>query len=707
MIRNIKSAHSIGEAATALGLIPSQTSLAQRSYLPSIKPASGSPNTIVRGTIVSEPSCNTQGSCTIQVLITAVLMAAYPGCQFSVGNTITVETKSGLPCVDWSIQQGDEVEVAGIAYSCQSSLDVVNCADGHYIRTGGPPPVCPEGAVNVLEWCPDGQTWSHRQVCRNNAWVDEYQQCPNPPPPPVCSEGAVNILEWCPDGQTWKHRQVCRNNAWVDEYQNCPSCPDGQSWTGSQCACPSGQNWNGQQCIQCSDGQIWTGSQCACPSGQEWNGQQCVTPPPCEVVSNIHVEITRVQFYSKVKGLILNVDASDVCLQGSNLLKATLDVMNTRDAKYTVDVYAGPVYRYTQTVFVDENGKLDFVQELPRFTSGSTTGFYVKLDVNVAATIYLVEYVMDKTLGLSVSDATLWSLTQEVKQEFFPSQPYLMTDPTKFVVAIATYLREHPDEIVRIAAEIGVNYAVDTIIEKASVVLSMASDIVDAVELTIKSLRNPAEESIEVVFSDSALPSTTGSVISIGESGVHKLYLHVYDDQNRHVGIDHQSGSVDLQIPGARYGDSSDGIVIALPADVTSFRAVVDALDAEQMSESYNLTLATVSNGQVSDIRTTPASINKGDSTDYQVLVAPDEGHGFVNPSPLTVIWYTERLGILGVILACLLIVAVLATRKRQRRLSRESRPRVKEIRSTAGKPMVKSIQEDRKKPRVLRVEEE
>jgi hypothetical protein len=39
-------------------------------------------------------------------------------------------------------------------------------------------PVCSEGAVNVLETCPDGQTWSHRQVCRNNAWVDEYQQCP-------------------------------------------------------------------------------------------------------------------------------------------------------------------------------------------------------------------------------------------------------------------------------------------------------------------------------------------------------------------------------------------------------------------------------------------------------------------------------------------------------------------------------------------------
>jgi PKD repeat protein len=33
--------------------------------------------------------------------------------------------------------------------------------------------------------CSDGYTWKHRQVCRNNAWVDEYQQCPTPPTTPL------------------------------------------------------------------------------------------------------------------------------------------------------------------------------------------------------------------------------------------------------------------------------------------------------------------------------------------------------------------------------------------------------------------------------------------------------------------------------------------------------------------------------------------
>jgi len=77
---------------------------------------------------------------------------------------------------------------------------------------------CSEGAINTLEMCPDG-SWKHRQVCRNNAWNDEYQQCPEKV---VCSEGAINTLEMCPDG-SWKHRQVCRNNAWVEEFQQCPT----------------------------------------------------------------------------------------------------------------------------------------------------------------------------------------------------------------------------------------------------------------------------------------------------------------------------------------------------------------------------------------------------------------------------------------------------------------------------------------------------
>ena len=68
--------------------------------------------------------------------------------------------------------------------------------------------------------CPDGQYWNGAQCVCPSGQQWNGQRCTAV----VCSEGAVNILETCPGGSTWKHRQVCRNNAWVDEYQSpCPT----------------------------------------------------------------------------------------------------------------------------------------------------------------------------------------------------------------------------------------------------------------------------------------------------------------------------------------------------------------------------------------------------------------------------------------------------------------------------------------------------
>jgi len=67
------------------------------------------------------------------------------------------------------------------------------------------------GCRNDLD-CPQGYKCGFEGVC--------YL-----PAQRVCSEGEVKLLETCPDGYTWKHRQVCRNNALNDEYQQCPTQP--------------------------------------------------------------------------------------------------------------------------------------------------------------------------------------------------------------------------------------------------------------------------------------------------------------------------------------------------------------------------------------------------------------------------------------------------------------------------------------------------
>jgi hypothetical protein len=38
----------------------------------------------------------------------------------------------------------------------------------------------------------------------------------------VCTEGAVQNIQYCPDGVTWKYWEVCQNNMWVPQTATCP-----------------------------------------------------------------------------------------------------------------------------------------------------------------------------------------------------------------------------------------------------------------------------------------------------------------------------------------------------------------------------------------------------------------------------------------------------------------------------------------------------
>jgi hypothetical protein len=102
----------------------------------------------------------------------------------------------------------------------------------------------------------------------------------------------------------------------------------------------------------------------------------------------------------------------------------------------------------------------------------------------------------------------------------------------------------------------------------------------------------PGSASIEfVVIPKSAL------TITLKETQ-HKLYLHIYDSQNRHVGINYETNEVEVQIPGAFYHDFNDGTtLVTLPANLTSFRYLVDAKYATQPSESFNISIVNYKDG--------------------------------------------------------------------------------------------------------------
>jgi len=102
----------------------------------------------------------------------------------------------------------------------------------------------------------------------------------------------------------------------------------------------------------------------------------------------------------------------------------------------------------------------------------------------------------------------------------------------------------------------------------------------------------PGSASIEFIL----IPKTA-LTITLQETQ-HKLYLHIYDSQNRHVGINYETNEIEVQIPGASYHDFNDGTtLVTLPDNLTSFRYLVDAEYATLPSESFNISIINYKDG--------------------------------------------------------------------------------------------------------------
>jgi parallel beta-helix repeat protein len=107
------------------------------------------------------------------------------------------------------------------------------------------------------------------------------------------------------------------------------------------------------------------------------------------------------------------------------------------------------------------------------------------------------------------------------------------------------------------------------------------------------------------------------------EETEHHLYLHVYDSQGRHVGLDYSNDETEIDVPDAYYFDNLNGtITVILPSWNSSCRAVVDATFAQQTMESYNLTITTVNNGQTLDQNLIQAIIENGTRNEYNVAIS-------------------------------------------------------------------------------------
>jgi hypothetical protein len=75
------------------------------------------------------------------------------------------------------------------------------------------------------------------------------------------------------------------------------------------------------------------------------------------------------------------------------------------------------------------------------------------------------------------------------------------------------------------------------------------------------------------------------------EDKQHHLYLHVYDDKGDHVGLNHTTNQTEIGIPGSYYNDDGNGTTIIVLPKIVNLTIVVDAPQAQNQLESFNLTV--------------------------------------------------------------------------------------------------------------------
>ena len=150
--------------------------------------------------------------------------------------------------------------------------------------------------------------------------------------------------------------------------------------------------------------------------------------------------------------------------------------------------------------------------------------------------------------------------------------------------------------------------------------------------------------------------------------GEHKLYLHIYDVEGRHIGFNEQTGLVEVEIPSSQYFDFGSEILIILPADVNISRVVVDASKAKKTKESYTLEVMLLRNGEAIGEKSVDAWIQRDTYVGYRVTVGEAEvsiKREYVEAAKLTPAIPIEYIAIIT-ILVIALIITVSIKRKRR-----------------------------------------
>ncbi|TET19669.1 redoxin domain-containing protein [Candidatus Bathyarchaeota archaeon] len=118
------------------------------------------------------------------------------------------------------------------------------------------------------------------------------------------------------------------------------------------------------------------------------------------------------------------------------------------------------------------------------------------------------------------------------------------------------------------------------------------------------------------------LSQTIEGTILVFQESQHKLYLHIYDSQERHVGMNYTLDKVEVEIPDAKYLDFNTTTMVVLPPNISDFRYVIDAKYATEVIEDYSLVITSLRQGTlISEIKKSGV-IEQGDEIEDTLYVS-------------------------------------------------------------------------------------
>ena len=161
----------------------------------------------------------------------------------------------------------------------------------------------------------------------------------------------------------------------------------------------------------------------------------------------------------------------------------------------------------------------------------------------------------------------------------------------------------------------------------------------------------------------------SGTIIVLEEEQ-DKLYVSVRDGNNRYVGFDYEGNQTNIEIPKAYFFDTQNGtMVIFLPPEVLSFEIVVDAKHARQQVETYNLTIITFANLQISNQTSITSTVEKDQMHHYRVEISPEGNIAILISSSFTwpLHWYVIATAVIVLTIVASYWIAKRSRKEKQR----------------------------------------